>query len=118
MIDADLALALAALVAFAVATAAVGGVSIPFLAFGALATVAFEAVALRHRERVRTVWERPIVRFGALGIGLALAVVGALVGVDAVVAGGLGALGTYVLLKGLLATGVLGANGTAERPER
>lgn len=107
MFDLDRSLSILALVAFVLAAAAVGRVSLPFLAVGALATVAFEAVALRHRARVRAIWERPAVQLVALGSGLGLAALGVWFGLEAVISAGIGALGAYLAFSVLVSAGVL-----------
>lgn len=42
------------------------GLSVPAALLGAVSTVAFEAVAGRHHDRVRSLWEPPVVRGGSL----------------------------------------------------
>ena len=107
-LDVDLVLSVVVLAAFlAVAAVADAGLSTRWLVLGALATIGFEALSFGHYERVRGYWERPAVRASCVVGGLAIAVLGALVAPTRVPSAGIGALGTYLGLRMLVAAGLI-----------
>ncbi|MCL9812495.1 hypothetical protein [Natranaeroarchaeum aerophilus] len=75
-----------------------------WLLCGALGTIGLEAIAMRYREAVRALWERPVVQVGSLvGVlaGTALAAVYRSRIVVSLLVGGLGAyLCVLVLVSG------------------
>jgi len=104
----DASLAALALLAFGVALARrdVALALIPAVV-GALGTLAFEVVAGRYYERVRALWERPIVRALALMTAFAAAAAAGRLGVRPIASFAVGALATYLCLLGLVVAGVL-----------
>lgn len=104
----DASLAALALVAFGVALArrGVAPAPIPTVA-GALGTLAFEVVAGRYHERVRALWERPIVRALALAAAFTGATAAGRLGVRPIASFAVGALATYLCLLALVVVGVL-----------
>ena len=69
---------------------------------GCGATLAFESVTIRYRVAVRTVWEQPRVQATLLIAGICTGIVGAFLAPKYVLAAGIGALGTYLVLLGAL----------------
>jgi len=104
----DASLAALALLAFGVALArqGVAPARLPAI-LGALGTLSFEILAGRYHERVREVWERPLVRALALVAAFAGAAAAGRLGVRPIASFALGALGTYLCLLVLVVTGVL-----------
>lgn len=104
----DASLAALALLAFGVALVqrSVAPAPLPAVA-GALGTVAFEIVAGRHHERVRRIWERPIVRALALAAAFAVAAAAGRLGVRPIASFAVGALAAYLCLLALIVAGVL-----------
>jgi len=104
----DASLAALALLAFGVALArrGVAPALIPVVV-GALGTLAFEIVAGRYHERVRTLWERPIVRALALAAAFAAAAAAGRLGVRPIASFAVGALATYLCLLAVVAAGVV-----------
>lgn len=104
MIDRDVALATVALAAFVAAAALVdAALSIAFLLLGAVGTVCFEAVALRHATTVREYWERPTVQWPSLALALAIALAGTVLAPSRIPSAGIGALGAYLAFRGVVA---------------
>ncbi|MCU4751647.1 hypothetical protein OB919_06585 [Halobacteria archaeon AArc-curdl1] len=71
-------------------------------AVGCGATLAFESLTIRYRTTVRTVWERPRVQATILTAGIGMGILGAFLAPRYVLAAGIGALGTYLFLLGVL----------------
>ena len=71
------------------------------LVIGGGGTLAFEGLAARHQAAVRTVWERPNVQAASLVAGVCLGVIGAFLAPRYVLAAGIGALGTYLVVLGV-----------------
>lgn len=95
---ADALLTLVVLVAAAVASLLVDAVfSVPFLAVGAIATLAFEGIAARDPDVIRQYWERPVVQGVTLVVALAGVVVGARVAPSIVLSFAFGSLVTYLV---------------------
>lgn len=104
----DASLAALALLAFGVALARRGVAPAPIPAIlGALGTLSFEVVAGRRHERVREVWERPLVRALALAAAFAGAAAAGRLGVRPTASFAIGALATYLCLLALVTAGVL-----------
>lgn len=98
----DAALAAVVFLAFVAGIVATGtDLSLPSLALGAGATVAFEAVASRNPEAVRRHWHKPTVRSGSVVAALALAVLGSAAAPEIVLSAGIGALAAYLFLLAL-----------------
>ena len=106
--DRDLVLSVVVLAAFlAVAAVLDAGLSTRWVVLGGLATVGFEALSMANYERVRGYWERPAVQASCVAGALALAVLGALVAPSRIPSAGIGALGSYLGLRVLVAAGLI-----------
>ena len=68
---------------------------------GAVGAVAIEGVLLTSRERVRAVWERPVVRWGATLAGVVAAVGVGVYGPGWALWAALGGVGAYLALLAL-----------------
>jgi len=75
--------------------------SLAWLFCGALGTVGLEAIAMRYREAVRALWERPAVQAGALAGALAVTVLAAVATSRIVVSLLVGGLAAYLCVLGL-----------------
>ncbi|WP_254761935.1 hypothetical protein [Natrinema marinum] len=94
----DALLTVVVLVVVTVAYAVVdASLSVPFLAGGAVGTLAFELVTARHREAVRRRWERPSVQAVTLAVALAGIAIGARVAPARVLSFALGSLVAYLV---------------------
>ena len=95
----DGVLGVLSLAVFAGALLAVdASLSVPFLVLGVAGTVAFEVVAFRNSETVRSYWERPLVQLGTLVSGFAIAGFGVVVAASSVLSAGIGALAAYLVI--------------------
>lgn len=68
---------------------------------GALAVVAFEVAALRHREAVYRRWDRPAVKLGAVALAVCLVGVGFRAAPSRLLSAGIGSLSAYLLVLAL-----------------
>jgi sterol desaturase/sphingolipid hydroxylase (fatty acid hydroxylase superfamily) len=112
----DGALALLALLGYCgVLVATEASLAPAWFLLGALGAVVIEALTLRYRQPVRSLWERQVVQLaaivGVLGVAL-LAALAAATALTSLVAGGLVA---YLLVLGLVTVGVISPPGRVGR---
>ncbi|MFC6716605.1 hypothetical protein ACFQGT_01845 [Natrialbaceae archaeon GCM10025810] len=79
----------------------------PAVAAGALALIAFEAVAGRYHDRVEACWRRPAVQLATVGGALVLGLGGALTAPDAALSALGGTLATYLALLAAVQRGLV-----------
>lgn len=104
----DASLALLTLAAYAVLSLVVDApLSVPFAVLGGAGTIAFELLASRDPDAVRTHWDRPLVQVAVVALAIGIGVGGALVAPGSVLSLCLGAVCTYLVLLALVRTGVL-----------